>query len=88
MKLPTLLVLLCAACAASAQPPQGQGEQSGRAREHRRPPQEAFDACKGKKDGDAAQGKGPRGETMSGTCRLVLIPTRAADEGRPERPRQ
>ncbi|MCG2584805.1 hypothetical protein [Massilia sp. TS11] len=54
---------------------QGAGPKGGPGPMHERngPPQEALDACKGKKDGDKATAKTPRGE-MAGTCRLVLIP--------------
>lgn len=51
------------------------------------PMPEAFDACKGKKDGDAAQMKTPRGETIAGTCRLVLMPHRGPDDRNPPRER-
>ncbi len=49
------------------------------------PPPEAFDACKDKTAGSAAQFTTPRGETIQGTCRekgdrLVLVPDRP--EGR------
>jgi hypothetical protein len=80
MKLPTLILLLCAAGAASAQQPPAPP------REHRGPPQEFLDACKGKKEGEAVRAKGPRGEMMSGTCRMVMMPTRPADDGKQERP--
>ena len=40
------------------------------------PPQEAMDACKGKKDGDTAELKSRRGDTVKGTCRLVLVPAK------------
>lgn len=37
------------------------------------PPPEAFQVCKGKKDGDAAAMQTPRGMTQ-GSCRLVWVP--------------
>ncbi len=37
----------------------------------RRPPQFAIDACKGHAEGDAVQIKDRRGETVSGTCRMI-----------------
>ncbi len=33
------------------------------------PPQEAFDACEGKNDGDTASFVSPRGDTVNGTCK-------------------
>ena len=64
MKSLILLTLLASACLAHAnQPPDRHG-----------PPQEFFDACKGKKDGDTAELKNRRGDTVKGTCRLVLLP--------------
>lgn len=75
-----LTALLCSVFAAPAfaqgqgQPPaQGPGPGQGQGG-HRGPPQEALDACKGKKDGDQAQVRTPRGDTVSGMCRLVLVP--------------
>jgi hypothetical protein len=79
-----LIALLSAAVAAPAfaqgpgQPPQGGQGQGG----HRGPPQEALDACKGKKDGDQAQVRTPRGDTVSGTCRLVLVPAAGPADGK------
>ena len=82
---PLALLLAAAGACAQQQPPSPPGQQQ----EHRGPPQEAFDACKGKKDGDAAQMKTPRGETMAGTCRMVLVPARApAERTPPPRERQ
>ncbi|MES2130091.1 MAG: hypothetical protein V4463_22700 [Pseudomonadota bacterium] len=66
--------LLFAAANAGAQAP------SAPPREHRGPPQEAFDACKGKKDGDAVQARMPRGDTVAGTCRLVMVPNHGNDD--------
>lgn len=69
------LMLAAAAAAALAQGPQG-GMQAGGGQggAHRGPPQEALDACKGKKDGDSVQMRTPRGDTVSGVCRLVMVP--------------
>jgi hypothetical protein len=72
MKRATFFALLCCSALAWAQPQQQQ-------REHRGPPQEAFDACKGKKDGDTAETKTPRGEIRKGICRLVMIPSKPDD---------
>jgi hypothetical protein len=76
-----LIALLCSACAAPAfaqgqgqGQPQGQGGQGGQGGGHHGPPQEALDACKGKKDGDRGQMRTPRGDTMNGVCRMVLVP--------------
>ena len=74
-------LLLCAGTALAqndAPPPRGRPG----------PPQEAFDACKGKKDGDAAELKSKHGEAVKGTCRLVLIPSKppgGEDAQRPAR---
>lgn len=38
------------------------------------PPPEAFKACEGKNPGDTVQIQTPRGDTISGTCRLVAVP--------------
>lgn len=89
MKTPRILamaMLLLAAAAAQAQGPQGQqGPQGGGGQggAHRGPPQEALDACKGKKEGDSAQMRTPRGDTVSGVCRLVMVPGEA--KGAPPR---
>ncbi|POZ62283.1 hypothetical protein [Chromobacterium alticapitis] len=61
------LLLLCLAQAALASPPP---ENS------RVPPDEAFQACNGKKAGDAVNFTTPRGEKMSGKCKL--LPARLA----------
>jgi len=81
-----LIALLCSAFAAPAfaqgqgQPPaQSQGQGQGG---HRGPPQEALDACKGKKDGDKGQMRTPRGETMNGVCRMVLVPPSNPADGK------
>ena len=78
------IALLFAAANASAQQPPNPPSQANQPQEHRGPPQEAFDACKGKKEGDAAQMKTPRGVSMAGTCRMVLVPGHApADRNQP-----
>jgi hypothetical protein len=76
MKTPLLYALLFAAANAGAQPAHGQGGQRPpEGGERRGPPQEFFDACKGKAEGTSVTAKGPRGEDMRGTCRMVLVPT-------------
>ena len=76
MQRATIIALLCLSSTAFAQPP----------REARRgPPQEAFDACKGKKEGAAVEAPTPRGDMMKGTCRMVLIPSNPPG-GERERP--
>lgn len=50
------------------------------------PPQEAMDACKGKKDGDMAELKNRRGDTVKGTCRLVLVPAKPPGGDEAQRP--
>jgi len=81
MNIPRILIaatLVLSSAAAMAQGPQGgQGNMppgGGQGGAHHGPPQEALDACKGKKDGDTAQLRTPRGDTVSGVCRLVLVP--------------
>ena len=66
-----IAVLMLSSAAALAQGPQGGQGQGGA---HHGPPQEALDACKGKKDGDSAQMRTPRGDTVNGVCRLVMVP--------------
>lgn len=75
MQRATIIALLCLSSTAFAQPPQ----------ERRGPPQEAFDACKGKKEGAAAEVASPRGDMIKGTCRMVLIPA-TPPGGERERP--
>ena len=38
------------------------------------PPAEAFKACEGKNPGETVRIQTPRGDTISGTCRLVAVP--------------
>ncbi len=92
-KLSALLLMLCVSAAVSAQQDRPAPKDQGGGpppREHRGPPKEAFDACKGKKEGDVVEATTPRGEKVSGTCRMVMIPTRPPEGGREreERPRQ
>ena len=64
-----IALLLC--CSAFAQP----GEKT---EQHKRrgPPPEAFEACKGKAAGTAVEMKTPRGDSVKGVCRMVMIPDR------------
>lgn len=39
-------------------------------RQHKGPPQEAFDACTDKVEGDSCEVVTPEQETLSGTCRI------------------
>jgi hypothetical protein len=74
MKRPILYALLFAAANAGAQPgPGGQRPPEGGG-ERRGPPQEFFDACKGKAEGTSVSARGPRGEEVKGTCRMVMVP--------------
>lgn len=68
--LTVIALLLCAS--ATANPDQ-----------HRRPgpPPEALEACKGKAAGAAVEMTTPRGDTVKGVCRMVMIP----DQDRPGR---
>lgn len=57
----------------------------------RKPPQEAFDACTGKSEGDSVTVTTPRGDTIKATCRqinggLAALPDRCGpppDNGAP-----
>jgi hypothetical protein len=56
-------------------------------RRHQGPPPEAYTACEGKSEGDAAEFVSPRGDTVTGTCemegdRLVLRPDNPPPERR------
>jgi hypothetical protein len=68
---PTLLFTLLIgisgiASAAANQPPQG-GNGQGQTRV---PPPEAFEACNGKQAGDVVTFTTPRGDKLTGTCKL------------------
>ena len=79
MQRATLFALFCLTGLAYAQLPPQQGQGPGQGQqprgEHRGPPQEAFDVCKGKKDGDTVEMKTRDGDKRKGTCRMVMIPT-------------
>ena len=51
---------------------------------HQGPPPEAYTACEGKSEGDTAEFKDRRGNTITGTCvmeeRLVLWPDNPPDD--------
>ncbi|MBI3711823.1 MAG: hypothetical protein HY253_02510 [Burkholderiales bacterium] len=49
---------------------------------HRKPPQHAYDLCKGKKEGNAVQIVTPRGQTLAATC----TPSHDGLFARPEHP--
>jgi hypothetical protein len=73
------LLLCVAAGSAFADPqggPPGGGSQGGpqAGQHHVGPPPEALAACKGLAVGAKAEMKMPRGDAMSGTCQLVLVP--------------
>lgn len=74
MKTPVLYALLFAAANASAVQPGPGGQHPPEGGERRGPPQEFFDACKGKAEGTSVNAKGPRGEDVKGTCRMVMVP--------------
>lgn len=61
-----LFSLTLPALAQSGPPPEG-GRNGG-------PPAEVLNACKGKKEGERTQMKTPRGDMVTGVCRLVLVP--------------
>jgi hypothetical protein len=82
-----LMVLCSAAALAQGQQQGNMPPGGGQGGAHHGPPQEALDACKGKKDGDSAQLRTPRGDAVSGVCRLVLVP--AGDKNAPpQQPRK
>lgn len=47
------------------------------------PPPEALEACKGKAAGTVVEMKTPRGDTVKGVCRLVMIPDQDRPNNRP-----
>jgi hypothetical protein len=47
------------------------------------PPPEALEACQGKAAGTAVEMKTPRGDTIKGVCRMVMIPDRDRPDSRP-----
>lgn len=49
---------------------------------HRKPPQHAFELCKGKKEGDIVQITTPRGKKLEGVC----TPSKEGLFARPEHP--
>ncbi len=81
MKFFCQLFLIFCCLPAFAQNPPGAGP-ANNGGERRGPPAELLDACKGKKEGDSATAKTPRGDTMTGRCRLILIPERDAPPAR------
>ncbi len=70
MKLPALLLFCCTILGASAQ--------QEIPRLHGIPTIGPLEACNGKKEGELAYAVNPRGESISGVCkmRLVLVPDR------------
>jgi len=73
MKALTLIALLLCA---SAQANPGQQRRPG-------PPPEALEACNGKAAGTAVEMRTPRGETVKGVCRMVMIPDQHQPDNRP-----
>ncbi|MGZ3183642.1 MAG: hypothetical protein ACXU8N_14490 [Telluria sp.] len=71
MKHPIVNAMLFAAANAGAQP-----QPPAPPKDHRGPPPEAIEACKGKQAGDSVTIKTPRGDTLTGTCQLVFMPQR------------
>jgi hypothetical protein len=68
MPLAAFIVLLLATAAVEAQtPPPDAPPPPDQAHQHREPPPQAYDACQGKKVGDAVQFQGRRG-MMDATC--------------------
>jgi hypothetical protein len=53
--------------------------------QHRRPgpPPEALEACNGKAPGSAVEMRTPRGDTVKGVCRMVLVPDQDQPSNRP-----
>ena len=72
-----LTVLASAAMAQNGPPPGGRGGPGGPGGEGGRPkgpPQEFYDACKGKAVGAVVQVKTPHGDTKKATCQMVAVP--------------
>jgi hypothetical protein len=70
-----LVPLMAWAASDSRKPPEGRGK----------PPQEAFDACKGKKEGAAVEVITPHGK-LKATCKLMQGQLVAVPEGAPPPP--
>ncbi len=68
----TLTLFFCAATAMAN--PQGGPPGGGQGGRPPGPPQEFFDACKGKAAGTVVQVKTPRGDTIKATCQMVAVP--------------
>lgn len=72
------IILLCSsqlliAAEPQGEPPVGAGEQQS-ATHHRGPPPEAIKACEGKTAGAATSFVNRKGDTVKGTCQLVVVP--------------
>ncbi len=77
-----IALLLCTSASVYAAPERKQdGPRSGEGQQRRGPPPEAFEACKGKAAGATAEMKSPRGDMVSGTCRMMLVPDRERNAG-------
>ena len=89
LKKTIIIVLLALFVAISTIGINASAQQRGKRRQG--PPPEAYTACEGKSEGDAAEFEGPRGETVTGTCELdgdslVLRPDNPPDHrGRDEK---
>ena len=78
LKKPIVLACMLAALTLASGPAWARGSGGG---PQGPPPQEAYDACEGKCEGDTASFESPRGDTVTGTCvtdrdgeKLVLRP--------------
>ena len=72
MKATIAITLLLSGAAALAAPGPRPGE--GGKEQHRGPPPEALEVCKGKAAGTTVEMTTPRGDVVKGTCRMVMIP--------------
>ncbi len=64
------------------------GPSGGREGQPPGPPPVFFEACKGKKDGDALTMQNPQGQKVAGSCRLVWVPAMAPQGQGGQPPRQ
>ena len=72
--LTVIALLLCASAYANPDQRPDQQKRPG-------PPPEALKACEGKAPGSTVTMKSPRGDTVKGVCRMVMIPDRDAPGG-------
>jgi hypothetical protein len=72
--LTAIALLLCSSAFANPDRRSDQQKRPG-------PPPEALEVCKGKAAGSPVTMKTPRGDTVKGVCRMVMIPERDGPGG-------